>query len=90
MRSLLSDLFDGGAVRCIITCPTREGSSDIFEAVIVEATCALKTGRRLSHRPVARAVPVEALALPERTLSQFSPFQLFRAFFLRVAELFIL
>jgi hypothetical protein len=42
----------------------------------------------LSHRPVARAVSAEALALPERTLLHFSPFQLFRAFFLQRPNLF--
>jgi hypothetical protein len=58
-------------------------SKDVFETETVDANWALKPGGRLSHRPVARAVTVEALAVPARTLLHFTPFQLFRAFFLQ-------
>jgi hypothetical protein len=55
-----------------ISFPPGKGSNDTFKTVTVEANCALKTGRRLSHRPDARAVSAEALALPERALLIFS------------------
>jgi hypothetical protein len=86
MRSLLLALFDGGADRCIIVFPTRGGWEEIVETVTIEVNWALKTGRRLSYRPVARAVTAERLALPDGTLLQFSPFQLFRPIVPAAAE----
>jgi hypothetical protein len=83
---LISALFDGGADRCIIVFPTRGGSEEIVETVTVEANWALKTGRRLSHHLVARAVTAEMLTLPDGTVLQFSAFQHFRTFFSAAAE----